>query len=114
MISVFPSILIKLENGPNEFYFLFYQLKWQYNQPGCSIKDKTKKQNWNPELYWHESEGNTKIKLKKISFIYFQISKNWVVRVGKTKNKKTWPKRSLVIQSNKQAQRFKLFASSSN
>ena len=31
-----------------------------------------------------------KIKLKKISIIFFfQFSKNWVGRVGKTKNKKT-------------------------
>ena len=81
---MFPSILIQLENGPNEFYFY-----WQYKQTGCSRKDKTKKHNWNPELFWHELEGNTKIKLKKISFIFFQISKNWVGRVGKMKNKKT-------------------------
>ena len=26
-------------------------------------------------LYWHELEGNTKIKLKKISFIFFSIFK---------------------------------------
>ena len=30
-----PSILTQLENGPNEFYF-------EFNQPGCSRKDKTK------------------------------------------------------------------------
>ena len=29
----------------------------------------------NSGLYWHESEGNKKIKLKKISFIFFSISK---------------------------------------
>ena len=35
-------------------------------------------------------EGKTKIKLKKISSIFFfSIFKNWVGRVGKTKNKKT-------------------------
>ena len=33
---VFPSILIQLEIGPNEFHFKF-------NQPGCSRKEKTKK-----------------------------------------------------------------------
>ena len=54
-----------------------------------------KKQNKNIiELHycWHESEGNTKIKLKKqnknTSFIFLNCKK-WVGRVGKTKNKKT-------------------------
>ena len=37
----------------------------------------------------HESEGNTKIKLKKSLLFFIQFSKNWVGRVGKTKNKKT-------------------------
>ena len=44
-----------------------------------------------PGLYWHESEGNIKTKLKKISFIFFQFSKKWDGRVGKTKDKKLWP-----------------------
>ena len=39
-----------------------------------------------PVLYWHELEGNTKIKLKKnLFYFFFQFSKNWVGRVGKTK-----------------------------
>ena len=29
------SNLIQLENGPNEFYFYFYQLKWQYLTRCC-------------------------------------------------------------------------------
>ena len=33
--------------------------------------------------------GELKIKLKKISFIFFQFPKNWVRRVCKTKNKKS-------------------------
>ena len=61
LTSVFPSILIQLlENVLNEFYF-------QFNQPGCSRKDKRKI----PVQYWHGLEGNTKIKLKKISFFFF-------------------------------------------
>ena len=78
---MFPSIFIQFENGWNEFYFKF-------NQPGCSRKDKTKKHNQTPVMYRHESEGNTKIKLKKISYLFFQFSENGVGRVSKTKNKK--------------------------
>ena len=48
--------------------------------------EKTKQKNIT-EL--HESEGNKKIKLKKISFIFFSISKKLGRRVCKTKNKKT-------------------------
>ena len=47
-----------------------------------------KKHNWNPELYWHESEGNTKTELKKISFFFFSIFKKLGRGVGKTKMKK--------------------------
>ena len=47
----------------------------QFDQPGCSRKDKMKKHNWTPVLYWNESEGNKKIKLKKISLLFFSIFK---------------------------------------
>ena len=41
------------------------------NQPGCSRKDKTKeKRNITPALYWQESEGHTKILLKKNSYFF--------------------------------------------
>ena len=46
----------------------------QVDQPGCSRKDKTKKRNLTSVLYWHESEGNTNIKYKKI-FFFFSIFK---------------------------------------
>ena len=45
-----------------------------------------KKHNRTPGLYWHESVGNTKMKLKTISFISF-----WVGRDGKTKNRIKFP-----------------------
>ena len=48
--------------------------------------EKTKRKNITelPEL-----EGNKEIKLKKISFFFFQFPKYWVGRVCKMKNKKT-------------------------
>ena len=65
---MFPSILIQLENGPNEFYFYFTNLNdnispGDVTEGSCSRKDKT-------VLYWQESEGKTKIN-KKISYIFF-------------------------------------------
>ena len=43
-----------------------------------------------PALYWHESEGNLKIKLKNLSFFNFQkIGSGGSV---KRKIKKLWPK----------------------
>ena len=51
-------------NGPNEFYF-------QFNQPGCSRKDKRKNIIELQYCTGHESEGNKKIKLKKNIFYFF-------------------------------------------
>ena len=66
---MFLSTLIQLENGPNEFYFTNQNGNISpsaVNQPGSNRKDKMKNIT---EL--HESEGNKKIKLKKMSFIFF-------------------------------------------
>ena len=65
-----------------------------FNLINLAVVEKTKRKNITPVLYWHKSEGKTKIKLKKNRFyFFFQFSKNWVGRVCKTKNKKKlWPK----------------------
>ena len=99
-------VLIQLENGPNEFDFYLlikmaiiltscFHWGYEFNQPGCSRKDKTKKQlNSTPVLYWHELEGNTKIKLK-ISFFFFNFQKIGSGGLVKRKiKKKFWPNQS--------------------
>ena len=73
---MFPSILIQLENGLNGFFF---QLNDNIS-PGAVTggnlinlaaveKTKRKKHIRITVLFWHESEGNKKIKLKTIYFI---------------------------------------------
>ena len=47
-----------------------------FNSINLAAEEKTKRKNIIELQYctgWHESEGNTKIKLKKISFIFFSI-----------------------------------------
>ena len=80
-------------------YFLFYRFFSQQVSVEGRNKNKNKihsdhfpvelksKETQLPVLYWHESEGNKKIKLKKKSLLFFfQFPKNWVGRVCKTKN----------------------------
>ena len=62
---MFPSILIQVENGLNEFYFYFTNQNGNIS-PGAVTGGN---------LIWHESEGNAKIKLKKKSIIFFPIFK---------------------------------------
>ena len=55
-----------------------------------------KKHNWTPVLYLHESEGNTKIKLKKIS-LFFNFQKIGSEGSVKRKIKELWPKAILNV-----------------
>ena len=77
---MFPSILVQLKTKMVRMNFIFYLIN-------LAAVEKTKRKNI--ALYWHESEGNTKIKWKNFFFFFFfQFTKNWVGRVRKTKNKK--------------------------
>ena len=93
---MFPSILIHLENGLNEIYFYFTNSNGNIS-PGAvtggnlinlathnSRRDKRKKH------IWHESEGNTKIKLIKTS-IFFNFQKIGSGGFVKRTIKKLWP-----------------------
>ena len=51
-----------------------------------------------PGLYWHESEGNIKIKLKKKSLFFLQFSKNGSGGSVKRKiKKKLWPYKAVCL-----------------
>ena len=94
---MFPSILVHLENGPNEFYF--YSTNLSGNIINLAAVEKIKRKNIIgiqncTGMSWREIQN--KMKKKKFFYFFFQFSKNWVGRVGKTKNKKLWPKTVLI------------------
>ena len=73
------------------------QMNFIFNLINLAAEQKTKRKKIVLPQFGNESEGNIRIKLEKNLFyyIFFFNFKNWVGRVGKTKNKKLWPNLSL-------------------
>ena len=93
---MFPSILIQLENGPNEFYFYFTNKNGNIS-PGAVTEgnlinmaavERTKLKNIIELQYWTGMSN----KIEKKNHFFFNFPKiGSGDRVGKTKNKKLWP-----------------------